>query len=103
MPAVHSVHAVAPEEVAYDPWAQGVHADPLKKLPALHVAVPEKLTPWEPRIQLVLATVLPSAMQRSACPSKEVDGVENEYTEVEVEESAGDDVATVQPGLGARE
>lgn len=45
MPAVHSVHDVAPVEVAYDPWAQGVHSDPLKKLPALHVAVPEKLTP----------------------------------------------------------
>lgn len=103
MPAVHSMHDVAPAEVANDPGAQGVHRDPLKKLPALHVAVPEKLTPWGPRIQLVLATVLPSAMQRRACPSKEAEGVGNEYTDVGVAESAGDDAATVQPGLGGRE
>ena len=77
-----------------------MQVEPLKKLPALQVAVPEKLTPRLPRIQLVLATVLPSAIQRRACPSKEVDGVENEYTDVGVAESAGDDVATDQPGLG---
>jgi len=55
-----------------------VQVEPLRKLPALHVAVPEKLTPRLPRIQLVLATVLPSAMQSSVCPSYAVEGVAKE-------------------------
>ena len=98
-PAAQSVHVVAPESAAYDPEAQAVQVEPLRKLPALHVAVPEKPTPWGPRIQLVLATELPSAMQRRACPSKAVAGVENEYTVVEIEERAGDNSATDQPAL----
>jgi hypothetical protein len=97
---VQSVHVVAPVEVAKDPAAQGVHVEPLKKLPALHVAVPEKLTPRLPRIQLVLATVLPSAMQRSTCPSYAVEGVAKEYTVEATEDSVGDSVAATQFGLG---
>jgi len=76
-----------------------VQAEPLRKLPALHVAVPEKLTPWGPRNQLVVATELPSAMQRSACPSNAAVGVEKENTEVDVSVSVGVDAATAQLAL----
>jgi hypothetical protein len=80
-----------------------VQVEPLRKLPALHVAVPEKLTPRLPRIQLVLAAVLPSAIQSSVCPSYAVEGVAKEYTVEETEESVGDSAAATQLGLGAGE
>jgi hypothetical protein len=100
---LHSAQIVAPLAAEKEPAAHSVHAEPLRKLPARHVAVPAKVTPPGPSVHVVLATELPSAKQRREAPSNVTAGVAKEYVAVVAVVSVAVAVAAVQPSDGVPE
>lgn len=68
VPAAQGEHDDAPPTAEKEPAGQLAHAVPLRKLPALHTAVPESVTPPAPSVHDVPVAVLPSAKQSNAAP-----------------------------------
>ena len=102
VPAVHDEHDDAPPAAEKEPAGQLAHAVPLRKLPALHTALPESVTPPAPSVHDVPAAVLPSAKQISAAPLIAVgEGGVKEYVASVDDVSVTVVAAAVQPYCGA--
>jgi len=68
-PAGHSVHVDAPAAIEYDPAGHVAHAEPLRKDPGWHDAVPAKVAPPDRRVhedEIVEDDIAPSAKQRTS-------------------------------------
>ncbi len=72
VPGGHSVHDVAPDDEENVPAGHAAHEEPLRKNPALHDAVPTKVTPSDVMDQKEAAVgllAMPAAKQMLARPN----------------------------------
>jgi len=71
VPAGHKTHDCAPADAEKEPAGHALHVEPLRKKPALHVAVPTNTTPVAVMDHQSLANagpVIPAAKQRFLWP-----------------------------------
>ena len=102
VPAGHCVHVVAPDANEKEPAGHAAQDEPLRKNPALHVAVPTKVRPpaaIDQEADAAAALVSPAAKQRFCAPKLVPSNFPPAYVKLstlEVVASGSDSVAAVQ-------